>query len=110
MRTAGRGRGGASWAEQLALPRMRLGLLLVSLSVLFFGVNFGQKVVASYQVNQQVLQLEQQIAAVNAANEKLEQQIQYYETPSYVIAAARSQLYQHSGDTVFRIAGSPDPS
>ncbi|GAC1433169.1 MAG: hypothetical protein NVSMB65_06930 [Chloroflexota bacterium] len=108
MRTGGAGKG-PSWPQQMAVPRVRLGLMLVGLAVLFFGVNFCEKVVTSYQISQHVAALQQQIADANAQNAQLQQQIHYYQTPSYVIATARERyLYQHSGDTVFRIAGSQD--
>jgi cell division protein FtsB len=107
MRASKRGRV-RPLTERLALPRTRLGLILVGLAVIFFGVNFGQRVAADYQINQQVQQLQQQIDAVNASNATLEEQIGYYQTPGYVISRARGLLYQHKGDIVFRFEDDPN--
>jgi cell division protein FtsB len=105
MRPGGQWKAG-SWAEGIAVPRMRLGLILVGLAIVFFGVNFCEKVVTSYQANQQVMALEQQIATLDHQNDALQHQIAYYQTPAYVIAMARDNyFFDQPGDTVFRIAG-----
>src|SRR5712692_2561948 len=92
MRPGGQWRGG-SWAEQMAVPRMRLGLILVGLAIVFFGVNFCEKVVTSYQANQQVADLQRQIATIQRENAAIERQIAYYQTPSYVITMARENYF-----------------
>ncbi len=100
---------GPSWTEQFALPRTRLGLTLVGLAIVFFGVNFCEKIVTSIDADQQVASLQQQISAINRQNSQLQKQIQYYKTDAYVIKMARENyLYKQSGDTIFRVANSPD--
>jgi len=105
MRPDGRGRG-ESWADQIALPRARLGLTLVSLAVVFFGVNFCQKVITSMEAQQRVQQLQADITAIDASNRALQGQIAYYKTKPYVNKMAREKfVYRHEGDTVFAIEG-----
>ena len=108
MRPADRWKG-PSWTDQFALPRTRLGLALVSLAVIFFSVNFGEKVATSIRANQQVADLRQQIATINRQNADLQRQIKYYETDAYVIKTARENyLYKQPGDTVFRVVDAPE--
>ncbi len=110
-RPKGSWRGGL-WAEQIALPRTRLGLTLVGLSVMFFGVNFCDKVIVSVQAQQQVRDLQAQINNINANNQRLEQQIAYYGTGSYIYKMSREKyVYRHEGDTVFAVDGpAADPA
>jgi len=105
MRPDGRRRGG-SWADQIALPRARLGLTLVSLAIVFFGVNFCQKVITSMEAQQRVQQLQADITAIDTSNRALQGQIAYYKTKPYINKMARERfVYRHAGDTVFAIDG-----
>ena len=63
-------------------------LVLVIVGTLL-AVQFGRQVYANWQIGQRAAAIEAQIAAVEAENEKLEQELAYVRSDAYVSAEAR---------------------
>ena len=80
---------------------VRLGIVLLMLSALFFGVNFGQEWLISHQIQQRATQLQARITATNALNAQLQSQLAYYRSKEYIIPTARRALgMARPGDTL----------
>ncbi len=84
----GRGSVNGPYGEQRRRPP-RVGVVLLVLSTLFFGVNFAQEWWVGHQVRQEAAQLQQQIDATNAYNKQLGSAKAYYASKSYVTRHAR---------------------
>lgn len=78
--------------RRLHLPASRNGLawLVVLLIVgAFLAVQFGRQVYANWEIGQRAAAIEAQIAAVEAENEQLEQELAYLQSDAYISAEAR---------------------
>ena len=102
---------GASTAPVAPTPSVwrsrRLGVALLALSAVFFGVNFAQEWWVSHQVQQQAASLRQQIGAQNALNAQLQSQISYYGSRQYIITRARQIGMSFPGDTLMQVVQQP---
>jgi cell division protein FtsB len=86
----------------------RLGLILLALSALFFGVNFGQEWLISHQIQERAAQLQARIAATRALNTQLQSQLAYYRSKEYIIPTARRVLgMARPGDTLMYVKQEP---
>jgi cell division protein FtsB len=86
----------------------RVGIVLLALSAVFFGINFGHEWWLSHQIEAQAAGLRQQIAQAEAQNTQLQQQITYYGSKQYIILKARSQLGMvRPGDTLMHVQQLP---
>jgi len=76
----------------MRLPASRGGLAWMLVLVIvgtLLAVQFGRQVYANWQIGQRAAAIEAQIAAVEAENEKLEQELAYLRSDAYVSAEAR---------------------
>ena len=86
----------------------RVGIALLALSAVFFGINFGHEWWLSHQIEAQAAGLRQQIAQVQAQNTQLQQKIIYYSSKQYIILKARAQLGMvRPGDTLMHVQQLP---
>jgi cell division protein FtsB len=85
----------------------RLGVALLALSALFFGINFTQEWLISHQIQQQAADLQARIAATNALNAQLQSQLAYYRSKEYIIPAARALGMARPGDTLMLVRQGP---
>jgi cell division protein FtsL len=87
----------------------RLGIVLLAVSALFFGVSFARESLVSRQIQANAARLQQAIVAANAQNSQLESEIAYLGSRSYIMTEARSRLGMvQPGDTqVHVVVGSP---
>src|SRR5689334_12101197 len=81
----------------------RLGIALLALSAIFFGVNFTQEWLISHQIQQRAAQLQAGIAAANAQNAQLQNQLAYLSSKEYIIPAARALGMSQPGDTLMLV-------
>lgn len=81
----------------------RVGTILLTISAIFFGVNFAQRWWTVEQSRQRGVQLQQQIAVVQAANTQLRQDIDYYNSQQFVVDQARVIGMSRPGDTLISI-------
>jgi cell division protein FtsB len=70
-------RGGVAWLIVLVI----VGTLL--------AVQFGRQVYANWEIGQRAAQIEAQIAAVEAENARLEEELAYLQSAAYISAEAR---------------------
>ncbi len=76
----------------LRRPRSRGGLVWLILLVLvggFLAVQVGRQVYASWQISQQAAEVQAQIAAIEARNAELQQELDYLRSPAYLSEQAR---------------------
>jgi cell division protein FtsB len=86
----------------------RLGVALLALSALFFGINFTQEWLISHQIQQRAADLQAGIAATNALNAQLQSQLAYYRSKEYIIPTARRALgMARPGDTLMFVKQEP---
>ena len=85
----------------------RLGIVLLALSAIFFGVNFTQEWLLSHQIQQRAADLQAGIAATNARNAQLQSQLAYYSSKEYIIPAARALGMAHPSDTLMLVKQEP---
>ena len=85
----------------------RLGVALLALSALFFGINFTQEWLISHQIQQRAADLQAGIAATNARNAQLQSQLAYYRSKEYIIPAARALGMARPGDTLMLVKQEP---
>ncbi len=81
----------------------RIGVALLTISAIFFGVNFAQRWWTVEQAHQRGVQLQQQIAATQAANDQLRRDIDYYGSKQFIIDQARVIGMSRPGDTLISI-------
>lgn len=77
---------------RLRRPRTRSGLIWAVLLVLvagFLAVQVGRQVYASWAINQEVAQVREQIAAIEARNAELQRELEFLQSPAYVSEQAR---------------------
>jgi len=79
------------------------GVALLTISAIFFGVNFAQRWWTVEQAQQRGLQLQGQIAAAQAANDQLRRDIDYYGSKQFIIGQARVIGMSRPGDTLISI-------
>ena len=85
----------------------RLGIVLLALSALFFGINFTQEWLISHQIRQRAADLQAGIVATNARNAQLQSQLAYYRSKEYIIPAARALGMARPGDTLMLVKQEP---
>ena len=85
----------------------RLGIVLLALSALFFGINFTQEWLISHQIRQRAADLQAGIVATNARNAQLQSQLAYYRSKEYIIPAARVLGMARPGDTLMVVNQEP---
>ena len=85
----------------------RLGVALLALSALFFGMNFTQEWVISHQIQQRAADLQAGIAATNARNAQLQSRLAYYRSKEYIIPTARALGMARPGDTLMLVKQEP---
>ena len=85
----------------------RLGIVLLGLSAVFFGVNFSQEWLVSRQVEQSAAALQAQINAQTALNSRLQNAIGYYGSKDYIVTAARELGMARPGDTLMLVKSQP---
>jgi len=85
----------------------RVGLALLALSAIFFGINFTQEWLISHQIQQRAADLQAGIAATNALNAQLQSQLAYYSSKEYIIPAARILGMPRPGDTLMLVKQEP---
>ena len=85
----------------------RLGVALLALSALFFGINFTQEWLISHQIRQRAADLQARIAATNARNAQLQSKLAYYRSKEYIIPAARALGLARPGDTLMLVKQEP---
>ena len=85
----------------------RLGIALLALSALFFGINFTQEWLISHQIRQRAADLQAGIVATNARNAQLQSQLAYYRSKEYIIPAARALGMARPGDTLMLVKQEP---
>jgi cell division protein FtsB len=65
------------------------GLVVLLIVAAFLAVQFGRQVYANWEIGQAAAQLEAEIAATEAENDLLEQELRYLRSDAYVSAEAR---------------------
>jgi cell division protein FtsL len=87
----------------------RLGIVLLAVSALFFGVSFARESLVSRQIQANAAQLQQEIDQANAQNSQLESQIAYLGSKPYVMTEARAKLgmVQPGDNQVHVVVGPP---
>ena len=85
----------------------RLGVALLALSALFFGINFTQEWLISHQIQQRAAQMQARIAATNAQNAQLQSQLAYLSSKEYIVPAARLLGMARPGDTLMFVKHEP---
>lgn len=97
-----------TWSELLkSLPfdasRSGVRLVVLILVILALGllVNFVSQVVAGAQLSRQIEERQTEIALLAAENERLQDQLEFAQSPAYAEQIAREQLgFAREGDTV----------
>ncbi len=72
--------------------RSHLGMALLALSAVFFGVNFAHEWVTSHRIEAQTASLQARIAQQNAYNKYLQSQLATYSSQDYIMQQARAQF------------------
>ena len=99
-------RGPSPESFSLARPNRRarnIGIALLLLSVVFFGVNYAQKWWLNRQIEQRAAQLQQRIDQQEAWNAQLRQDIIYYRSKPFIMDEARVLGMSRSGETLISI-------
>lgn len=88
---------------------MWAALLVLVASFLAFQV--GRQVYASWSINQRVIEVRQQIAAIEARNAELQRELAFLKSPAYISEQARRlQNLGHPGEQVLIIPpGAEEP-
>ena len=79
----------------LRAPRSRGAILWLAVLLLagsFLVVQVGRQVYASWAINQQVAQVREQIAGVEARNAELQRELDFLRSPAYISEQARRLL------------------
>ncbi len=87
-------------AERPSCRASRVGIILLVLSALFFGVNFTQEWWVTHGIEQSAAQLQRDIAATNAHNQQLRDEIVYVQSKEYIRRRARMLGMAEPGDTL----------
>jgi cell division protein FtsB len=98
----------------LRTPRSRGGILWLAVLLLvgsFLVVQVGRQVYASWAINQQVAQVREQIAGIEAQNAELQRELDFLRSPAYISEQARRlQNVGRSGEQVLIIPpGAEEP-
>ena len=78
--------------SRLRLPATRGGFAWLAVLLIvgtFLAVQFGRQVYANFAIGQQAEAIQAEIAAVEAANEQLRDELRYLESRAYVSAESR---------------------
>jgi len=103
----GRGSRSAPGNETTRWRAPRIGVVLLALSLLFFGVNFTQEWWVSHQLQQDVASLQQQIRDTQAQNAQYQRDIAYYKSKAYITRDARQIGMARSGDSLLMFTQQP---
>lgn len=98
----------------LRAPRSRGGILWLAVLLLvgsFLVVQVGRQVYASWAINQQVAQVRERIAGIEAQNAELQRELDFLRSPAYISEQARRlQNVGRSGEQVLIIPpGAEEP-
>lgn len=77
---------------RLPRPSSRSGLAWLAVLVIigaFLAVQVGRQVYANWQITQQADEVREQIAAIEAQNQRLERELAYLQSDAYISAEAR---------------------
>lgn len=77
---------------RLRLPATRGGLAWLAVLLIigmFLAVQFGRQVYANWEIHQRAAAIREQIAAVEAENQELRQELSYLGSEAYISAEAR---------------------
>jgi len=103
-------RGPSPNSFSLTRPNRRarnIGIALLLLSVVFFGVNYAQKWWLNRQIEQRAAQLQQQINQQELWNAQLQQDIAYYRSKAFIMDQARVLGMSRPGETLISIHWDP---
>ncbi len=103
-------RGPSPNSFSLTRPNRRarnIGIALLLLSVVFFGVNYAQKWWLNRQIEQRAAQLQAQILQQEQWNAQLQQDIIYYRSKAFVEDQARVLGMSRPGETLISIHWDP---
>lgn len=80
------------WRRRARLPSTRGGLAWLAVLVIvggFLAIQIGREVYANWAIRQRAAEIREEIAAVEAENERLEEELAYLRSDAFVSAEAR---------------------
>lgn len=99
----------ARWTRTLPLTRETILFLVIVAAAVWMGWSLVQEVGLTHQLNQQVGQLRQQNASIQASNEQYQRNINGVSSGSTAEQDARNDGYQRPGEKVYVVAA-PTPA
>jgi len=84
-----------------------IAIIVITIS-LFLVVDFGRRTAASYQIKNEAVRLEKEVAAAQARRQALEGRLNYVQSDAYVEEIARTRLkWAREGETVVVVMATP---
>ena len=94
----------------LQFPFTQFVAIVVITVSLFLVIDFGRRTAASYQIRDEAIRLENEVAASKSQHAALEARLSYAQSDAYVEEIARTQLkWAREGETVVVVMATPQP-